>query len=114
MMSSARVYILGAIIALPMFFGWPEAGLAADPARGRVLYETRCQACHERSVHNRVARKATSFAALREQVLRWSAETAGTWTAEETDDVTLYLNQRYYHFPCPNSLCRADQALLKR
>ena len=88
--------------------------LAADPERGSTLYETRCSACHESSVHQRSARKAKSFDGLRAEVLRWSAEAGGRWSRDEIDDVTLYLNQRYYGFPCPKSMCKADQASLAR
>jgi mono/diheme cytochrome c family protein len=87
---------------------------AADPGRGSALYETRCSACHESSVHQRSARKAKSFDGLRAQVLRWSAEAGGSWSSDEIDDVTLYLNQLYYRFPCPQSMCKADQASLAR
>jgi mono/diheme cytochrome c family protein len=87
---------------------------AADVERGSALYETRCKACHASSVHNRDARKAKSFGGLRTQVQRWSAETGGSWSGDEIDDVTQYLNQIYYRFPCPQSVCKADQALLAR
>ncbi|MGP1675785.1 MAG: hypothetical protein ACTS6J_01340 [Burkholderiales bacterium] len=115
-MISARVGILGALIAsLALgFFGLPGALASADAARGKILYETRCIACHESSVHKPDARKAKSFVGLRAQVLRWSAEVGRVWTADEVDDVTLYLNQRYYRFPCPQQLCRADQASIAR
>ena len=85
-----------------------------EPGRGSVLYETRCNACHASSVHQRSARKAETFDALRAQVLRWSAEVGGSWSADEIDDVTLYLNQLYYRFPCPQSLCKANRASLGR
>jgi mono/diheme cytochrome c family protein len=94
--------------------GVSGSAVAADPGRGSVLYETRCGACHASSVHNRNARKATSFDGLRAQVLRWSAQVGGSWSGDEIDDVTLYLNQRYYRFPCPQSMCKADQASLVR
>ena len=87
---------------------------AADADRGKLLYEARCSACHESSVHDRKARKAASYAALRAQVLRWSAEVGGSWSAEEVDSVALYLNQRYYRLPCPPDLCKANQASLAR
>jgi mono/diheme cytochrome c family protein len=87
---------------------------AADAERGKTLYETRCNACHATSVHQRSARKAKSFDGLRAQVLRWSAEVGGSWSADEIDDVTLYLNQRYYRFRCPQSVCKADHASLAR
>ena len=111
-MPNARIGILGGAVAALAFVLSALAGgaLAADASRGRVLYEQRCQTCHERSVHNRDLRKAKSFDALRDQVQRWSAEVGGIWTAEDTDDVTLYLNEQYYRFPCPQRLCRANQA----
>ena len=64
--------------------------------RGRALYETRCIACHDRSVHRRESRKAADFPALRAQVSRWSETAGGEWKAEEIDAVTVYLNDRYY------------------
>ena len=94
--------------------GLSASVVAADSGRGSVLYETRCIACHASSVHNRNARKATSFDGVRAQVLRWSAEAGGNWTGDEIDDVAVYLNQRYYRFPCPQGLCKADQASLAR
>jgi len=81
---------------------------AAQPAldRGRALYETRCIACHEKSVHQRASRRADGFAALRAEVARWSGTIGGEWKAEEIDAVSVYLNDRYYKFPCPPSVCR--------
>jgi mono/diheme cytochrome c family protein len=94
--------------------GLSAMAIAADPGRGSALYETRCSACHASSVHQRSARKAKSFDALRAQVLRWSAEAGGSWSADEIDDVTFHLNQRYYRFPCPPSVCKDERASLAR
>jgi len=112
----SRAGLLGtAIMSLAVSLtGVPGAQAAADAQRGKVLYETRCSACHASSVHQRNARKAKSFDGLRTQVLRWSAQAGGSWSAEEIDDLTLYLNQRYYRFPCPPNACKADQASLAR
>ena len=112
-MNCRRIGGLGALVT-SLALGISAARAATDAERGNVLYETRCNACHASSVHNREARKAKSFAALRAQVLRWSAQAGGAWSAGEIDDVTLYLNRRYYRFPCPLDLCKADQALLVR
>ncbi|MCX7893816.1 MAG: cytochrome c [Burkholderiales bacterium] len=86
----------------------PLAAHAQDAARGRALYETRCIACHSTSVHNRSARKATDFEGVRAQVVRWSREAGSPWTAEEIDDVSVYLNELYYRFPCPRTICRSE------
>lgn len=108
--------MLRALIAsLALGFAGPcGAQGPADAERGRILYETRCSACHASSVHNRKARKAKSFDSLRVEVLRWSVETGGSWSAGEIDDLTLYLNQRYYRFPCPPTLCTAARVSLAR
>lgn len=105
----------GVIASLALgFSGLSGPVMAADAERGGMLYETRCKACHTSSVHKEDARKAKSFDDLRAQVLRWSAEAGGSWSANEIDDVTLYLNQRFYRFPCPQIVCRADQASVAR
>ena len=106
--------MLAGLIAFLAFSAVSHAQTGADPARGKLLYDARCSACHESSVHDRKARKAGSLSALRAQVQRWSVEVGGAWSADEIDDVTQYLNLRYYHFPCPQSVCKADQASLAR
>ncbi len=80
---------------------------AQDLSRGRALYENRCTACHETSVHQRASRKAQSFAALRAEVERWNATTGGDWKRDEVDQVSAYLNERYYRFDCPPAVCKA-------
>jgi len=111
-MSAARTGVCGPLIASLALIvaGICAPAAAADAARGKVLYETRCAACHASSVHNRNARKAKTFQALRAQVRRWSVEAGGSWSADEVDDVTIYLNRRYYRFPCPPGVCASHQA----
>ena len=82
----------------------------ADAERGGALYAVRCDLCHGTSVHVREARKATSFEGVRAQVARWNAELGGAWSGDEINDVTVYLNKRYYFFACPESVCRSGQA----
>ena len=84
---------------------------AADAARGKLLYESRCDSCHSTSVHQRATRKAQEFKGIREEVLRWNRQLGGAWTNEEIDDVTLYLNGRYYLFRCPASVCGTSRSL---
>lgn len=83
---------------------------ADETLRGRALYETRCDACHDKSVHNRAARKSRNLYQVRQWVARWNAELGGAWTDEEIDAVTRYLNQRFYKFPCPALICKGDKA----
>jgi mono/diheme cytochrome c family protein len=85
----------------------PLPTTAADADRGRALYETRCDSCHAQSVHGRAKREASGFESLRGWVRRWSANLGLKWTDEEVDDVTVYLNGRFYRFACPPSTCKA-------
>ena len=84
----------------------PALALGADDGRGRALYETACDRCHDTSVHQREVRKAKSISAIRAEVERWSKDLGVGWSGEEIDDVTVYLNKRYYFFDCPKRLCR--------
>jgi mono/diheme cytochrome c family protein len=81
--------------------------LPPELQRGRALYDTRCIGCHDRSVHQRESRLAQDFASLRAQVVRWNANVGGEWRIEEIDQVSAYLNDRYYKFPCPPEICKA-------
>jgi mono/diheme cytochrome c family protein len=114
MNSSPGTALLRAAIAALAFAAPSGPVAAADAERGRVLYETSCSACHKDGVHRRSARKAKSFDAIRAQVARWSAEVGGRWSEDEIDDVAFYLNQRYYRFRCPASVCKPNHALLAR
>jgi mono/diheme cytochrome c family protein len=95
-----RRFILAAALALP------AVPLAADPGRGRDLYELHCQGCHAESVHARARRTAKTFDEVRHWVARWNTTLALRWTDEEIDDVTLHLNARYYRYPCPPTACK--------
>lgn len=85
---------------------------AADTDRGKALYESRCDTCHETSVHSRAARSASTFDHIRAFVSRWDRELGQIWTIEEINEVARYLNERYYHYPCPASVCRGEQVRL--
>jgi mono/diheme cytochrome c family protein len=103
-----RAWMLG-LIAIGV------AGLlqAADAERGRALYETRCVGCHETSVHGRARRTAADCAAVRAEVVRWNEHGGGTWSSEEVDDVTLWLNERYYRFPVESMRCATPVAMAR-
>ena len=110
--ASTAVTVAVTIATLAATLAFPAVAQPAPPApgapeRGRALYETRCIACHERSVHQREARRATDFASLRAEVARWSATSGGEWRDEEIDAVSAYLNERYYRFACPPAICRS-------
>ena len=81
------------------------AASAADPARGRALYDARCGGCHNDSVHNDNSRKARNFEEAHARIASFSAQLKTGWSGAQVDDVAVYLNERYYGFPCPTKLC---------
>lgn len=101
-----------ALLACLSAASWGGAAVAQSPEleRGRALYEARCNDCHDRSVHRRDPRAAKTFAEIRSFVVRWDRELGALWRAEELDAVTRYLNQRFYGYPCPASVCGAERA----
>jgi len=101
----SRTFVLATALAACCALA-PQAR-AADAERGRVLYETNCGGCHATSVHGREKRAAADFDGVRAWVRRWSANLGRAWSADEVDDVSVYLNFRFYRFPCPPGVCRA-------
>ena len=88
------------------------AAFAQSPEflRGRALYDARCGGCHDKSVHQRDPRSARTIAEVRAFVVRWDRELGALWRDDELDAVTRYLNDRYYRYPCPTSLCGLPRA----
>jgi mono/diheme cytochrome c family protein len=87
---------------------------AADAARGRALYEAQCGGCHNESVHNDNSRKARNFEEARGRIADFSAQLKTGWKSAQVDDVAVYLNERYYSFPCPAKLCPKPAPPAKR
>jgi len=71
---------------------------ATDAARGKLIYETNCNECHGKSVSERPNKKAKSISDIRHWVLRWESYKGYQWTNEEIEDVTQYLNSRFYKY----------------
>ncbi len=105
------VWVVAAAAALGvvLFLFAPAAG-AGDFDRGQLLYQARCVGCHDTSVHSRAARKAVTAEAIRAQVRRWDGVMGGAWKDTEVDDVTTYLNELYYRYPCPPAICPEKKA----
>jgi mono/diheme cytochrome c family protein len=70
-----------------------------EPSRGQLLYENHCQDCHRSTLHVREQRRAATRTALRGWVAHWAQETRLDWSGADIDDVTDYLNRRYYRLP---------------
>jgi hypothetical protein len=102
-----RLNVLPPIVLAVAMLAWAPAATAADAGRGRMLYESGCDGCHAESVHGRARRAAADFEAVRGWVRRWNAHLGLKWADDEVDDVTVYLNARYYGFRCPAAVCPA-------
>lgn len=90
-MGALRVAVVPVVLWL---VSSPAAAQDFDP--GRALYENHCESCHADWVHTREARKVTTLDELRARVATWSVHTGLQWTTEEVDEVTRYVNRRFY------------------
>jgi mono/diheme cytochrome c family protein len=78
-------------------------------ARGELLYTTHCIECHTYQVHWREKRLANNWATLQAQVLRWQANAGLAWSQGEIEDVSRYLNDKYYRFSIPVKAAPVDR-----
>jgi mono/diheme cytochrome c family protein len=72
------------------------AASAQDVTRGAVLYDTHCIACHREGLHDRANSKVASYADLRFQVERWTAQTGRSFSAAEREDLIEFLDASHY------------------
>ena len=70
--------------------------IAGDAERGRLLYENHCMVCHTSVVHVRDRRKAKTREDIQSWIRRWQAVLGLSWGPNEIDDVTEFLNDRFY------------------
>jgi mono/diheme cytochrome c family protein len=100
-MNLRRLKLAGGAVALAgVLAGAGVAALgAAEFDRGEALYENHCTACHDTQVHVLgKTRRVTTLADLRARVAAWSVHSGLGWSDEEVNDVTDYLNRRFYRF----------------
>jgi hypothetical protein len=97
--SSAFIATIGLLFAANNASG-------ADAERGAALYTSGCGGCHSESVHSRTTRVAVDFIDVRKWVSRWNETLGLKWGESEIDDVTVHLNNTYYRFPCPPTVCK--------
>ena len=74
-------------------------GTPPDAARGRVLYEQRCGACHTPGIHARSEKLPMTRDELRMLVDTFRRQGGIAWTRDEIEDVVEYLNRTRYRFP---------------
>jgi mono/diheme cytochrome c family protein len=86
------------------------AEAAANPQRGRLLYDTHCIACHTTDVHWRDKHIVQSWSDLLYQVDRMQKNAGQKWEMAEIIDVAAYLNDEFYQMPCPVAGCGRSHA----
>jgi len=92
---SSTAALLAILVSTALAFTGGDAR-AADAERGRLLYENHCKVCHTSVVHVREERKAATREEIQAWIRRWQKELGLQWGTAEVDDVTEYLNDRYY------------------
>lgn len=87
--------VIATAVAAPLLLAAGDTS-TADAERGRLLYENHCTVCHTSVVHVREQRKAASREEIQSWIRRWQKELGLQWGTMEVDDVTEFLNKRYY------------------
>lgn len=102
---------------MALLAAWAASGAAAQsqptpgsPARGRLLYETHCVACHNSQMHWRDQRIVRDWDGLVREVDRWQSRAHLGWSAAEVLEVARHLNEIVYRLPrATRPLARADE-----
>ena len=92
---SSTAALAAILVSTALAFAGGDAR-AADAVRGQLLYENHCKVCHTSVVHVREEREASTREEIQTWIRRWRKELGLQWGTAEVDDVTEYLNNRYY------------------
>jgi len=95
-MNSRWLKSAGVAAALAGVLGPAAALSAVEFDRGEALYENHCSSCHDPQLHSDKTRHVTTMHELRARVEAWSVHSGLNWSAEDINDVTDYLNRRFY------------------
>lgn len=72
-------------------------GPTGDPVRGEKVHAV-CLDCHGTGVYASAERKIKSLPALRKEVARWGDYYDPALSAQDSEDVVVYLNTHFYKF----------------
>ena len=75
----------------------PAHALTGDSMRGEKLH-AKCLDCHGTGLYAPDKRKIVSLKALRKDVKRWGTYYAPALTDQEVEDITTWLNEKFYKF----------------
>jgi cytochrome c1 len=96
--AALRRVLLAALLGAALPASAQDAG---QPARGRLLYETHCIACHNSQMHWRDQRLARDWPGLVAQVRDWQARATLFWGDADIVEVARHLNDTIYRFERP-------------
>lgn len=74
-------------------------GSRIDSHRGAMLYANHCIECHSTQIHWREKKTVTDWKSLITQVDRWQHISRLEWGKSNIEEVSRYLNGKYYHYP---------------
>jgi mono/diheme cytochrome c family protein len=96
-MNSRWLRLAGLAAALAGVLAFMITLRAVEFDRGEALYENHCSVCHDPQAHLAgEARHVTTMADLRARVAAWSVHSGLNWSDEDVNDVTDFLNRRFY------------------
>ncbi len=82
-----------------------EAMLFGDSEKGEVYAQQKCTSCHisrfgneGNEIYTRSDRRIKTVEGLGQQVQFCNANTGAGFSEEQQDDITAYLNERFYQF----------------
>lgn len=97
-MNSQWLKLAGLGAGLAGVLAFVAALSAVEFDRGEALYENHCSSCHDPLLHAGKARHVATLAELRARVAAWSIHSGLNWSEEDVNDVTDFLNRRFYRF----------------
>lgn len=86
------------IVASTALTLWANAAVSADAANGKKLYDGKCFACHDTTIHTRPEKIIFSKKALLNRVKMCDANANANWTEQQMGDVVEYLNTTFYKY----------------
>lgn len=91
--------LLGGVTALVMAMALIATLHAVEFDRGAALFENHCSSCHDTQAHALgKTNHVVTLADLHARVAAWSIHSGLSWSEEDVNDVTTYLDRRFYQF----------------
>jgi mono/diheme cytochrome c family protein len=111
---TSLILTLGASLSAPLASAQPRETLA----RGELLYNAHCVACHTTQMHWRGKKLVADWDSLKLQVRLWQANDKLGWSDTDITSVALYLNKLHYGYPVDlygrSTTSGSDQAAANR